>query len=331
MADNRALITGIAGQDGSYLAEFLVEKGYEVHGAVTGVSIEDPVHRLWRLEKVRDRVTLHAAPMESHATLVKLVAEIQPHECYHLAAKSFVSYSFEDEYSTINGNINGALFMLSALRESAPQCKFYFAGSSEMFGNPTESPQDEGTPLQPRSPYGISKTAGYHLTRSYRSLYGLQAWCGILYNHESPRRGREFVTRKITNTVARIKCGKARELRLGNLDATRDWGFAGDYVEAMWLMLRQDFPGDFVISTGESRSVRDFAETAFQLVGLDWRDYVVVDPRFFRPTETGSLRGDSSKAERELGWKPKISFTRLVSMMVEADLAFETDARSAPL
>lgn len=320
MTKRRALITGITGQDGSYLAELLLEKDYEVHGLIRRIALEDPEHRLWRIKHILDRIILHAASMESYPSIFKVVAAVKPQECYHLAAQSFVSYSFEDEFSTINTNINGTHFVLSALKEAAPQCRFYFAGSSEMFGNATETPQNESTPFNPRSPYGISKVAGFHLTRNYRSIYKIHASAGILFNHESPRRGFEFVTRKITNGVARIKCGEAKELRLGNLDARRDWGFAGDYVRAMYQMVQQDTPGDYVIATGQERSVRDFAAAAFRAAGLNWEDYVVTDERFFRPTEIYALRGDYTKAAGVLGWAPTVSFEALVGMMIANDL-----------
>ena len=320
MTKRRALITGITGQDGSYLAELLLEKDCEVHGLIRRIALEDPEHRLWRIKHILDRIVLHAASMESYPSIFKVVASVKPHECYHLAAQSFVSYSFEDEFSTINTNINGTHFVLSALKEAAPYCRFYFAGSSEMFGNATETPQNESTPFNPRSPYGISKVAGFHLTRNYRSIYNIHASAGILFNHESPRRGFEFVTRKITNGVARIKCGEAKELRLGNLDARRDWGFARDYVQAMCLMLQQDTPDDYVVATGQEHSVRDFAEAAFQAAGLYWKDYVFTDERFFRPTEICALRGDYTKAARVLGWRPTVSFEELVERMVENDL-----------
>lgn len=316
----RALITGITGQDGSYLAEFLLERGYEVHGIVRRVAIEDPEQRLWRIRHIWDRLHIHAGSLESYASIFKVIERVQPDECYHLSAQSFVSYSFEDEFSTINTNVNGTHFMLAALKEAAPRCKFYFAGSSEMFGNAPESPQKETTPFYPRSPYGISKVAGFHLTRNYREAYGLFGVSGILFNHESPRRGLEFVTRKVTRTAARIKLGLTKELRLGNLDARRDWGFAGDYVRAMWLMLQQDEPSDYVIATGETHSVRELVETAFALLDLDWREYVVVDEALFRPAEVFDLRGDAGRARRELGWEPQVGFRDLVRMMVESDL-----------
>jgi len=316
----RALITGITGQDGSYLAELLLRKGYEVHGIVRRVAIEDPIHRLWRIFGIKDQIRLHAASLESYPSIYKIFQVVQPHECYHLAAQSFVAYSFEDEFSTLNTNINGTHYVLSALKEVAPSCKFYFAASSEMFGKVAESPQSERTPLHPRSAYGISKVAGFHLTQNYREAYGIKASSGILYNHESPRRGFEFVTRKITSHVARIKLGLARELQLGNLDARRDWGHAKDYVQAMWAMLQQELPEDYVIATGEQHSVRDFVQAAFSHVGLEYKDYVEVDPKFLRPSEVETLLGNADKARRELDWHPQRSFDELVREMVDSDL-----------
>jgi GDPmannose 4,6-dehydratase len=316
----RALITGITGQDGSYLAELLLSKGYEVHGIVRRVSLEDPMHRLWRIRHLLDRVTFHSASLESYASLFRVVAAVKPDECYHLASQSFVNYSFEDAFSTFDTNINGTLFMLSAVQDIAPECRFYFAASSEMFGKANETPQNEETRFHPRSPYGISKVAGFDLSRNFRESYGLFACNGISFNHESPRRGFEFVTRKITSTIARIKAGLEKELRLGNLDAKRDWGFAGDYVKAMWLMLQQDEPDDYVIATNETHSVKEFIEAAFTLAGLRWQDYVVVDEKFYRPAEVHLLQGDSTKAKRRLGWEPEIRFGRLIEMMTEADL-----------
>lgn len=316
----RALITGITGQDGSYLAEFLLEKGYEVHGIVRRVALEDPEHRLWRIRHILDKLTLHCASLESYASIFNVVAKVNPDECYHLAAQSFVSYSFEDEFSTINTNINGTHFVLSAIKQNAPKCKFYFAASSEMFGLAEESPQNEWTPFHPRSPYGISKVAGFDLTRNYREAYGLFACSGICFNHESPRRGFEFVTRKISHAVARIKLGLAKELRIGNLEAKRDWGFAGDYVKAMWLMLREDKPDDYVIATGQTHTVKEFVELTFDYVGLNWKKYVVRDKSLYRPAEVHALIGDFSKARKRFGWKPRVDFQELVKMMVDADL-----------
>ena len=318
----RALITGITGQDGSYLAEFLLEKGYEVHGIVRRVAIEDSEHRLWRIKHLLDKIILHPASMESYASIFNVVDKLKPDECYHLAAQSFVSYSFEDEFSTINTNINGTHYVLSAIKEKAPDCRLYFAGSSEMFGLVKETPQNENTPFHPRSPYGISKVAGFDLTRNYREAYHLFACSGILFNHESPRRGYEFVTRKISNVAAQIKLGLAKELRLGNLEAKRDWGYAGDYVRAMWLMLQQEKPDDYVIATGEAHSVKEFAELAFRHAGLDSEDYLRVDETFYRPAEVQLLMGDYSKAKKILGWKPTVSFKGLIEMMVDSDLKY---------
>jgi GDPmannose 4,6-dehydratase len=315
-----ALITGITGQDGSYLAELLLEQGYRVHGVVRRVAIEDPDHRMWRIRHLLDDLELHAASLESYASIFKVLSRVRPDECYHLAAQSFVSYSFEDEFSTLNTNINGTHHMLAAVKEVVPTCRFYFAASSEMFGQVRETPQREATPFHPRSAYGISKVAGFELTRNYREAYGLHATSGILYNHESPRRGFEFVTRKITSHVAKIKLGLADRLPLGNLDAQRDWGHARDYVRAMWLMLRQDRPEDYVIATGQTHSVRQFAEAAFAHVGLDYRDHVFTDPQLFRPAEVHLLLGDPARARRALGWSPTCSFETLVEEMVEEDL-----------
>jgi len=317
----KALITGIDGQDGSYITELLLDKGYQVHGTVRHVALEDPDHHLWRIKHIVDKLFLHPASLESYASIFNVVEKVKPDECYHLAAQSFVSYSFEDEFSTINTNINGTHYVLSAIKQKAPKCKFYFAASSEMFGLVKETPQNEDTPFHPRSPYGISKVAGFDLTRNYRESYGLYACNGICFNHESPRRGFEFVTRKITNGVAKIKLGLVGELKLGNLEAKRDWGFAGDFVEAMWLMLKQDKPDDYVIATGEAHSVKDFVKLAFDTVGLNWKNYVVVDKDFYRPAEVHLLMGDYSKAKRKLGWKPKVKFEELVRMMVESDLS----------
>ena len=319
MVAKRALITGITGQDGSYLAESLLKKGYEVHGIVRRVALEDPEHRLSRIYAVRSRVTLHAASLESYASIHQVVGKVQPDECYHLAAQSFVSYSFDDEFSTLNTNINGTHYLLSALKNLAPNCRFYFAGSSEMFGNAEEAPQNERTRFHPRSTYGISKVAGFELTRNYREAYKIHASSGILFNHESPRRGFEFVTRKITSGVARILAGKSATLALGNLEAKRDWGHACEFVEAMWLMLQQPEPDDFVIATGETHSVREFVDLAFSCGGLDYRKYVVTDPDLFRPAEVNLLLGDSAKASAKLGWKSDVRFKDLVREMVEED------------
>ena len=316
----KALITGITGQDGAYLSRLLIEKGYEVHGIVRRVALEDPEHRLWRIKDILGKIKVHSGSLESYASLFDVVEKIKPDECYHLGAQSFVSYSFEDEFSTINTNINGTHYILSSIKNKAPECKFYFAASSEQFGHVREVPQKETTPFHPRSPYGISKVAGFDLTRNYREAYGLFACNGILFNHESPMRGYEFVTRKISSGVAKIKAGLTKELKLGNLDAKRDWGFAKDYCEAMFLMLQQDKPDDYVIATGETHTVREFAELAFKHAGLNWKDYVKTDESLFRPAEVHELRGDFAKARKKLKWQPKVDFEGLVRMMVDEDL-----------
>jgi len=326
LVKKKALITGLTGQDGSYLAEHLLSLGYEVHGLVRRVALEDPQRRFTRLRHLLDRITLHPASMESYPSLFRVISQHKFDECYHLAAQSFVAESFVDGFSTMNTNINGTHYMLAALRELQPQCRFYFAGSSEMFGKVREVPQTEATPFHPRSPYGISKVAGFDLTRNYREAYGMFCVSGILFNHESPRRGFEFVTRKITSAVARIKNGEQHELRLGNLEARRDWGHARDYIRAMHLMLRQDQPEDFVVASGESHTVREFCELAFGEVGLDYRKYVVQDDRFYRPAEVESLIGDATKARTLLNWSPEYSFAELVKEMVQNDLASNADA-----
>jgi GDPmannose 4,6-dehydratase len=319
MPNKRALITGITGQDGSYLAELLLEKGYDVYGFVRRVALEDPEHRLSRLMPVLDRLKLKPGSVDSYASVHEVVADVKPDECYHLAAQSFVSYSFDDEFSTLNADISGTHYILAALKRLAPECRFYFAGSSEMFGQADVVPQTETTRFRPRSSYGISKVAGFHLTLNYREAFKMHASGGILFNHESPRRGFEFVTRKITSGVARILAGRARDLRLGNLEARRDWGHARDYVQAMWLMLQQPSPGDYVIATGETHSVREFAQAAFAEAGLDYRDYVTEDPQLHRPAEVNVLQGDYSKARMNLGWSPVVRFEAIVKEMVAAD------------
>jgi GDPmannose 4,6-dehydratase len=319
MSRKRVLITGVNGQDGSYLAEELLARDYEVFGLVRRVGLEAPEHRLGRLLPLLDRIHLQPASLESYAGIFNAVAKIRPDECYHLAAASFVSYEFDDEFSTLTTNINGTHYLLASLKDLVPQCRFYFAGTSEMFGSAAEMPQNEHTRFRPRAIYGISKVAGFELVRNYRERYGMHASSGILFNHESPRRGHEFVTRKITSGVARILAGHATELRLGNLDAERDWGFAKEYVDAMWRMLQQPIPDDYVIATGKLNSVRNFVRIAFECAGLDWEKYVVTDPNFFRTGESVALCGDATKARQILGWEPKKQFEEMIREMVEND------------
>jgi len=315
------LITGITGQDGSYLAELLLSKGYKIHGIVRRVALEDETHRLWRIRKILDDITLHPGSLESYARIFNIIQKIKPDEIYHLGAQSYVGYSFEDEFSTFSMNINGTHYMLSALKEFAnKKIKFYFAASSEMFGKAKETSQNENTPFHPRSAYGISKVTGYHLVKNYREAYNLHASNGILFNHESPRRGFEFVTRKISYGVSRIKKGLQKKIKLGNMKSKRDWGHAKDYVDAMWLMLQQENAGDYVIGTGKQHTVEDFAQKAFAYVGLNYKDYIVIDKNLIRPAEVDSLLADYAKAKKILKWKPKISFDELVAGMVEHDL-----------
>jgi GDPmannose 4,6-dehydratase len=317
----KALITGITGQDGSYLTELLLNKGYEVHGLVRRVALEEPDRRLARLSHLKKEIVLHAGSLESYPSLFHILSRCKIDECYHLAAQSFVAESFEDGFSTMNTNSNGTHYLLAALYQLQPECRFYFAGSSEMFGKVRETPQRETTPFHPRSPYGISKVAGYYLTINYREAYKMYCSNGMLFNHESPRRGFEFVTRKITHNVARIKLGLASELRLGNLEARRDWGHAADYVRAMHLMLQQPEPGDYVVATGETHSVREFCELAFSEAGLDYREFVRQDPQFYRPAEVDLLVGDATRARNILGWQPTYTFRQLVRDMVANDMA----------
>jgi GDPmannose 4,6-dehydratase len=345
MEIKKALITGITGQDGSYLAEFLLKKGYEVHGIVRRVALEDPAHRLGRINHILDQITLHPGSMESYTRLTEIIEKIKPDEVYHLAAQSFVHESFEDSFTTFLVNVDGTLHIISAVLNKAPNAKFYFAGSSEMFGRVVETPQTEKTPFRPRSPYGITKVTGFHLTRNFREAYNLYACSGILFNHESPRRGFEFVTRKITSTIADMKKRKTNVLVLGNLEAKRDWGFAKDYIEGMWLILQQEKPDDYVLATGESHSVKEFVDEAFRIVDLEYelvdlsklspeeanrkvvdlknqknKNFVIQHPSFYRPAEVNQLQGDYSKAQDKLNWKPQTKFKELVKMMVEEDL-----------
>ena len=318
----KALITGITGQDGSYLSEFLLDKGYEVHGIVRRVALEDPMHRMWRLKNILDRICLHSGSIENYASVFSVVERIKPDECYHLAAQSFVNYSFEDEFSTISTNINGTQYILSAIKKIVPECKFYFAASSEMFGKVKETPQNENTPFHPRSPYGISKVAGFDLTRNYREAYGINASSGILFNHESPRRGFEFVSRKITSHAVKIKLGLENKIKLGNIEAQRDWGHARDYVKAMWLMLQQDKPDDYVIASQECHSVKEFVEIAFELLGITPYDYLEIDQKLFRPSEVVLLKGNTKKATEMLGWQYNKTLRDLIAEMIENDLQY---------
>ena len=319
MAARKAFITGITGQDGSYLAELLLEKGYEVHGLVRRSSS----FNTWRIDHVRDRIALHYGDLVDQNSLVRTLGAVQPDEVYNLAAQSHVKVSFEMPEYTTDVTAQGVLRLLDAVRELQLETRVYQAGSSEMFGLVQETPQSERTPFHPRSPYGVSKVFGHWMAVNYREGYGMHVSNGILFNHESPRRGENFVTRKITMGVAAIKKGRAKDLRLGNLDAKRDWGYARDYVEAMWLMLQQPSPDDYVIATGETRSVREFLEEAFSYVGLDWKDHVVLDPKYLRPAEVDLLLGDPAKAQRVLGWKPRVTFKELVRLRVDADLEGE--------
>jgi GDPmannose 4,6-dehydratase len=312
----RVIITGITGQDGSYLAELLLEKGYEVVGMVRRSSAPN----LWRIEHLLNRITLKPADLLDQLSMIRLIDEVRPHELYNLAAMSFVPASWDQPMLTGEYNSQGVTRLLDAVRRVDPGIRFYQASSSEMFGKVRETPQRETTPFYPRSPYGVSKVFAHYITVNYRESYNLFAVSGMLFNHESPRRGLEFVTRKVTHGVARIKLGLTDRVSIGNLDAHRDWGFAGDYVRAMWMMLQQDQPDDYVIATGVSHSVRQLIEIAFAHAGLDWQRYVRVDPALLRPAEVEHLLGDSTKARQVLGWKPEVSFKQLVEMMVDADL-----------
>ena len=333
----KALITGITGQDGSYLAEFLLDKGYDVYGLVRRVAIEDPENRMKRIINIKEKINLIAASIDNFSSVYKAINQIKPDEIYHLAAQSFVSYSFEDEFSTLQTNINGTHILLSACKELVPLSKFYFAGSSEMFGKAIEVPQTENTPFRPRSSYGISKVTGFELTRNYREAYNFFACNGILFNHESPRRGFEFVTRKITSTVAKIKYGLSKQLELGNINTKRDWGYAPDYVKAMWLMLNSNEPDDFVIATGETHTVKEFIESSFRYINIDiiWEGegldekgidkgsgniLVKINKDFFRPADVNLLIGNAEKAKNILKWEPSVKFDQLINIMMENDL-----------
>ena len=326
MSEQRALITGVTGQDGSYLAELLLDKGYEVFGMVRRSSTEN----FDRIAHLTDRITLVQADLLDQSSLVEALEDARPSELYNLGAQSFVPTSWKQPVLTAEFTAVGVTRMLEALRRVDPDIRFYQASSSEMYGKVREVPQDEGTPFYPRSPYGVAKVYGHFITVNYRESYGLFAVSGIAFNHESPRRGLEFVTRKISDGVARIKLGLAEELRLGNLDAKRDWGFAGDYVEAMWLMLQADEPEDYVVAIGEEHSVREYAEIAFKHAGLNMEDHVAVDPEFLRPAEVDHLVGNAAKAKAKLGWEPRVSFRELVEMMVDADIDRLTRAATRP-
>jgi GDPmannose 4,6-dehydratase len=316
VAGKKALITGITGQDGSYLAELLLDKGYEVHGLVRRSSS----FNTWRIDHIREGLVLHYGDLVDQNSLARALEALRPDEVYNLAAQSHVRVSFDMPEYTTDVTAIGVLRVLDAVRDLELHPRVYQAGSSEMFGLVQETPQTETTPFHPRSPYAVSKVYGHWMSVNYRESYGMYVANGILFNHESPRRGENFVTRKITTGVAAIKQGRAKELRLGNLEAKRDWGYAKDYVEAMWRILQKDEPGDYVVATGETHSVREFCEEAFSCVGLDWKDFVMQDAKYFRPAEVDLLLGDASKARRELGWKPNVTFKELVKLMVEADL-----------
>jgi GDPmannose 4,6-dehydratase len=327
----KALITGIAGQDGSYLAELLLAKGYQVHGIIRRIAIEDTRHKLKNLRDILDLVNLHVASLDNVLSIIKIVKDLQPDECYHLAASSFVSYTFDDEISILNNNVNITHYLLAAIREFAPHCRVYFAGTSEMFGNVDHSPQDESTPFNPRSIYGISKVASFYLVKNYREQYGMFTCSGILYNHESPRRGYEFVTRKIVSSAVQIKLGLQDTLTLGNLDAYRDWGYAPDYVRAMWLMLQAEQPDDYVIASGKPHSVREFVAAVFSGLGLDYRKHVKVDPSFFRPAEKIQLCGNAAKAVERLKWHSTKSFQEIVEEMIGSEMGLHKSRKHLDL
>jgi GDPmannose 4,6-dehydratase len=330
MTSKKALITGITGQDGSYLAELLLRQGYKVYGTIrnhqgsnTSNNGDVPIYSqqyIWRIRHLLDQITLFPISLENFSNLYQIIEQIVPDECYHLAAQSFVNTSFNDELSTLNSNINSTHYILSAIKEKVPNCKFYFAASSEMFGRAEKSPQNETTPFHPASPYAISKAACFYLTQHYREAYNLYACNGILFNHESERRGVEFLTRKVTHSIAKIKSGDLKALYLGNLEARRDWGYAPEYVKAMWLMLQQSEADNYVVATGRSHSVREFVQLAFSIAGLNWEDWVRIDKSIYRPLEPVNLVGDASKVHLKLGWTPEIAFEDLVPIMVEADL-----------
>lgn len=316
----RALITGISGQDGSYLADLLLGKGYEVHGIVRPKRLHNRAEVIPNIAGIEEKVTLHAGTLENPLSLSHAIRSIRPDECYHFAGPSFVDISFEEEASILATVVSGTHSLLAAIKEMAPKCRFYMAGSSEMIGEPDRAPQNESTPFKPRSIYGLAKLASYHTTHYYRQRYDLYACTGIMYNHESPRRSSEFLPRKVSRAAARIKLGLDKSVALGNTAARRDWGYAPEYVEAMWSMLQTDTPRDFVIATGVTHSVAELLDMAFSRVGLSYQDYVVTDQRYFRPTEEVELRGDITAIQQQLGWKPKRAFSDIIAEMVDADL-----------
>lgn len=320
----KALISGILGQDGSYLSELLLSKGYKVYGIDRRVSIENTKYRYSRVSNILKDIELLSGDIRDYARMFEIINKVKPDELYHLAAQSHVNLSFKDEFTILEGNIKGTINILNIIRAVKPECKYYHASTSELFGKVTEMPQKESTTFNPVSPYAIGKLHSHYYGRMYREAYGMFCCNGILFNHESPRRPVEFVTRKITNAVARIKLGKQKELKLGNLNAKRDWGYAADFIYAMYLMLQQPIADDYVIATGETHTVREFCEIAFNIVGLNYKDYVVVDPKFFRPCEVNILLGDPTKAKNILGWKPKVTFKELIIKMVEHDLKMES-------
>lgn len=315
----KAIITGITGQDGSYLAELLLSKGYEVHGLVRRESFED-IEKLENIKHIKDRLHLHEGSLNDHLTIYKIFSKVLPDECYHLSASSFVNYSFNDEFQTMNNNFNSTLYLLSTIREVKKECKFYFAGSSEMFGEPKVSPQTEDTPFNPKSIYGISKVSSHYLLKNYREKEGIFACTGIMYNHESPRRGSQFVTKKIISSAVRIKMGLQNELYLGNLDAKRDWGYAPDYVEAMWKILQAEKADDFIISTGKLHTVREFLEIAFSYLDLNYEDYVELDPKFYRASEKNPLCGNPSKIKQTIGWENTKSLEEIIKEMIDNEI-----------
>lgn len=315
----KAIITGITGQDGSYMAEFLLEKGYEVHGIVRRESLEDN-DKLNNIKHIMNKLILHEGSLNDHLTIYKIFSKVLPDECYHLSASSFVNYSFNDEFQTMNNNFNSTHYLLSTIREVKKECKFYFAGSSEMFGEPNESPQTENTPFNPKSIYGISKVSSHYLLKNYREKENIFACTGIMYNHESPRRGSQFVTKKIISSAVKIKLGLQNELHLGNIDAKRDWGYAPEYAEAMWQILQGDKADDYIIATGVLHTVREFLEITFSYLGLDYKDYVVIDPKFFRASEHNPLCGNPKKIKERIGWEHTKNLEEIIKEMIDAEI-----------